>query len=100
MIQQLNEENNWREKIKSVCTAILPFAFTVDGKRVPPDVELLNDSIDYVLTEVMAAMKKAYMAGWLGNAVLKNEGATWQEEMRLTEEHYAEREFNKWISHG
>jgi hypothetical protein len=56
--------DSWRGEIAKTIETLMPYAFTVDGRRIEPDEEEMRVAIGFINEQVMGLMKKAYRAGF------------------------------------
>ena len=54
---------NWKFRLKTLVTDLMPYAFSSDGSRASYNSEELGSAIGYVEEFVFMSMKQAYMAG-------------------------------------
>lgn len=72
---------------------MMPYAFTVNGNRVPVDEEAFDEAVGYVNEQVFLLIKHAYESGFI-NAANRNPLQT--EGQKMTVDFIAGREFEKW----
>lgn len=64
---------DWKNEVASILRNLMPYAFVVDGKRVPLDKESFDYAVGHVNCYIDSLMKDAFIDGYAA-ATPKQEG--------------------------
>ena len=56
--------DKWRKDISDTLTNLMPYAFMVDGNRIPMDQQAFDEALGYVNEHILLTLKRAFKVGY------------------------------------